>query len=287
MLTKMEKAMLTKNRPTTTFADRVRHWSGEYEGDSKKVLAGMVVAYCNQTNFGDSGIPVVRQRARMAAQMSGLCGIGLLAEVLLIESHLRFPQGITSSAQAVQQLNEMRAEFVEAVTWLCSPKPSPGDQRFLAYFDEHGLRHFQKHLDVRDGAMQMFTRPLDLIDLLCVYLLRECQDKQPAEMPVKLCRGCHRFFSAADRKGKARVRKGFCSKKCQEGAYWKKRRADYRYVSRLLEEYSPPALRQRLENPKVQKRLDRIAARWIDWPKMVDMLTDIEEQAKEVPRSRR
>jgi hypothetical protein len=205
------------------------------------------------------------------------------------------------SAQELKKLAEsMKLE------WGRYPDIDETNEHFVEYFESHGLRHFKKRLalegippklpndasieEVENWAQQrelhrrenttliQYAYPVHVIDLFCVFLLNECKDRQPSKMPVKLCSRCGLLFSVSELEGKARERKKFCSTKCQERTFWtSERRADYRYVERLVDKYAglSPKPRVGLQQPKTQKRLYEIVERWKEWPLLTDKLREL------------
>jgi hypothetical protein len=156
------------------------------------------------------------------------------------------------------------------------------NESFCDYFEQHAVQHIRRHIGCENGKLALYSSPLHLIDLLCVVLLDECFGKEPSEMPIKLCPRCQTFFSACELEGEARVRKNYCSTKCQRGAFWTaERRADYRYLERLeIYDDLPHEIRKRMEKSKVQQRLRNIEARWPDWKKIQDRLTALRTKAR-------
>jgi hypothetical protein len=269
----------------------VSRWSGEYEGESKLVICELIVAYCNGTDIADSSFSVVKKR-----NIVGVPGLSGIVQILMTESYFHFPK---TKQDPVEELERYRRKFCAAVRWLCSPKnPQPavspnrlkklvergelnwgrypeidkGTEEFVRYFDDHALRHFRKVLYLRDGNLRLDAQPLHLVDLFCYFLLRECQDKSPGQMPLRLCQRCGKLFTAQG------VKK-FCSEKCHDKAFWtKERRADYQYLGRL-EDYSPTDLFRKLQQPKVKTRLKEIENRWSTWNKVAEKIRSINTTA--------
>jgi hypothetical protein len=202
-------------------------------------------------------------------------------------------------------LHDERQRFKHAVDWLCGPKPPaprlftlqdfgleplPGPSLFgserdpftdesahLAYLEKHGMKHFKLLPYVKDGRFWFAPQIECFVDALCAFLLAECAGKYPEDMPIKLCLGCGKLFSVTSLSGQRRRKKEHCSKGCQRRGWWsKERHRDDVYVKRL-EEYKLAALRRRLENPKVQKRLEKIKNTWKDWPTIIKRVSEIEE----------
>jgi hypothetical protein len=261
---------------------------------------------------------VVRNRVLAVSKASGVHGLACLAELLFVESHFHRPEHIETSQHAIEELQREHSNFTAAVRWLCSPKetnpalrpqsdapPSESGQMeqaqlreahrvgvsAVSYFEEHGIKHFQKHLALADGRLVVYPRSRHLTDLLCVFLLNECQDRLPEEMPIKICRKCDKLFSVAGLEGKARARKEFCSTECQRSAWWTAdKRADDAFIKRLASfadncrkrrhGFTVGDLDRRLERPKVKQRLDTIESRWKrEWPQIVERMREIRTQA--------
>jgi hypothetical protein len=218
----------------------------------------------------------------------------------------------------VQQLQKEHAEFCEAVQWLCSPKRSPlddpevrktysakkldklyekfgqvfpfveqGSMRFLKYFQQHGLDHVKPQLYVPEGKLLRYPTWLHAVDVFCAVLLDECQGKSnPSEMPIKICRGCQKLFVSYRKDAE------FCpGGNCQRDAWWPdEKHRDYEWVRRQCDfarncsgkqhGYKLAHLRQKLAKPKVQKRMQELRARWSKWPKILEMIDEIEAKAR-------
>jgi hypothetical protein len=328
-------SMFTKKARTVqsqrTFAERVAKWS-EFGGEGdKQQMSEMIVAYYNDTHIRDSKAADVQVLKldiahRFTEKLEGL------AELLRAISYFHLPRGM-GEKEAAEELKKHRPNFCAALRWLCSPKtPEPAvsaqelkklagsmklergrypdidetNERFVKYFEDHGLRHLEKRLALeairpklpndasieetdnwsrqwelprrKNNILIQYARPSHVIDLFCVFLLKECLDREPSQMPVKLCSRCGALFSVSELEGKARERKKFCSTKCQESTFWtRERRADYRYVERLVDKYKdlPPKLRVGLQQPKTQTRLYGIIERWKDWPLLSGKLREL------------
>ena len=97
------------------------------------------------------------------------------------------------------------------MTWLCSPKPldpevqtdlkslasgkwEPGrypqigkqNERFVRYFETHGLRHFHIRLSLQDDRLIPQPRVAHLVDLFCACILDRCLGQKASEMPFKI-----------------------------------------------------------------------------------------------------
>jgi len=333
--------MSTKNaravRSQRSFAERVAKWSGEFEGEGdKQQVSEMIVAYYNGTDIRDSKEAFIQTLVKAGFMAHFNDKLEVLAYMLNLMSFFHFPKGMDGK-KAAEELKKHRTNFCAALRWLCSPKnPKPAvsaqqlktlagsmklewgrypdidetSERFVKYFEDHGLRHFRKRLALEgthpklpndlsleemgdwyrqvemhrreNNILIQYALPLHTVDLLCVFLLNECRDKQPSQMPVKLCPQCQRLFSVSGLEGKARERKTFCSTKCQQREYWKERKADYQYVKRLDPSpnsntgmYSPSDLHRKLKEPETRERLLAMKERWKDWPKMLAMLQSL------------
>jgi len=299
----------TRIRPRVALAEKVRRWSGDFE-EEKALFSELIVAYCNETEIWASESAEIRELA--AAGAGYLTGLDAIVELLRAASYFHFPKGVGPN-EAAKELQAARLHFSAALRWLCSTKNPKSavsaeeleklsakdlergrfpdidetSERFVAYFERHGLKHFQNRLALEnsDGVagensrLAFYFRPLHVIDLFCAFLVKECRDREPSSMPIKVCNRCDKFFST-HALGKARTRKRYCSAKCQRGTYWtRERRSDYRYVERLDPHpesstgmYSHPDLRKRLKKTKVKARLQKIKARWADWQRLQDKL---------------
>jgi hypothetical protein len=206
---------------------------------------------------------------------------------------------------AVEQLRADHPTFRAAVKWLCSPKRAERNEAefkaarasgkwrmgrypevnsenesFLSYFEEHGLRHFKLTPLLIDGRLSLEIDRTHLVDLFCAYLLNECNARDLAEMPLKICRRCEKLFSS-DLESAA-----FCSSKCREKSFWDpERKRDYNKVRRW-ETYAENSLKQKhgftladLDRLKAitskNQVLDKISARWKDWSKITEKIERI------------
>jgi hypothetical protein len=292
-----------KKKKAGNLAERVQGWAGEFEGESRLVIGELIAAYYNQSAIEESVVEVVRQRANVSRNIAiaHAKGLALIANMLLIESFFHVPSGMTDGTA---DLVEHRLGFCEAVRWLCSPKIAVSavsseelktlaatgkldwgrypeidqdSERFVAYFEDHGVKHFQRHLYLRDGRLLSIWTPKHMVDLFCVFLLAECAGKTPSQMPIKLCRRCPKLFFT-DLEGKARERKQFCSLTCQQVGHWTKSnsaRSDSGFVERLLEN-SRSELQTRLAKPAVRARLGKIKTDWPDWKTILEKVKEIE-----------
>jgi hypothetical protein len=204
--------------------------------------------------------------------------------------------------KSLAELHRHRVKFRSAVTWLCSAKESkPGaspnrmmkllkagklewgryphldksDERFLEYFEIHGLRHLKTRLSLQEGRLILAPRYYHLVDLFCAALVSQCRERKPSEVPFGLCPECQRLFYRSSQRMKA-----FCSRKCQWRHHWTaEKRRDDRYVKRLEElstnsarrirGFSAEDLSKRLAAAAVEQRLHTIAQRWTsEWPRL-------------------
>jgi hypothetical protein len=244
--------------------------------ESTQLMCDLTVAYYNGTKLRATRKDV--ERMILVASKAELHGPDLIGDALNAVLCLK---GGKHFGKALNDLARDRSKFRKAVEWLCSSKePDDADGPFLRYFQYHGMKHVKRELAVQHGGkIVLRSKHLHLVDLFCVFLVNECVGQRPSMMPVKVCPRCRQLFSVAQLRGRARVRKEHCSAKCQESSHWTKgreARADLRYVSRLIEEYSPGDRRRRLENPKVKDRLDEISKRWVDrWPTLMQKLQQV------------
>lgn len=296
---------------------RTPYWFGGFEGQGTQILADFIVDYCNAAMIDDSSD---RKRAPARSLMSSIEKRDYGADMCLTEDYMDWPKQIETSQQAIEELERDMTKFTAALKWLCSPKdPKPAlpiktlkallesgqadrgrypdidqvSENFVKYFEDHALTDFQKQLSLNGGTLAVVARPRHLVDLFCVFLLDECRNKLPAEMPIKICRKCGKFFSVAELEGKARSRKQFCSAKCQSAAWWPpEKRRDDAFTKRLasfankcrtgVRGFSIADLGRRLEKGK--QRLDRIEERWkADWPEIVERVRMIRAQAAARP----
>jgi hypothetical protein len=189
--------------------------------------------------------------------------------------------------------------------WLCSPKLVKRDEadfrksldsgnwrigrypdidseneRFLLYFEAHGLNNFKLSARLDDGKLVLQPEYPHLEDLFCAYLINECNGKSPPEMPLKICRPCGKLFASDLASAE------YCSAKCRGKSFWTpERKRDYNKISRW-EQQAANALKQKhgftladLDHlKKITARdnaLDEIATRWENWPKMTEKVTYI------------
>jgi hypothetical protein len=264
-------------------------WSGRYEGESRLVVGEIIVAYYNGAPLETSTFDVVKERAKAAMKERAerpnappLTGLSLIADIMRTESYFRFPERYTIS-RAVAELEERRSTFCEALQWLCSPKATVTDQNsevFVAYFEDHGVKHFKRHLYLKRGRLVSIWLPDHLIDLFCVFLLAECEGKNPSEISLKFCRKCSKLFFT-DLEGKARERKQFCSSTCQQIGHWTKSsraRSDSGFVERLLQNNAPD-LRERVARPGMRDRLAKIKNDWQAWDALMEKVKEVETLA--------
>jgi hypothetical protein len=206
---------------------------------------------------------------------------------------------------AVDELRADQPAFRAAVKWLCLPKKvgrneaefkaalTSGNWRmgrypeidsesesFLSYFEEHGLRHFKLTPLLIDGRLSLGIDRTHLVDLFCAYLLNECNERDLAEMPLKVCRRCEKLFSSNLKSAE------FCSTKCREKSFWTpERKRDYNKVCRW-ETHAENSLKKKhgftiadmnrlKEITSKNQVLDKIAARWKDWPKITEKIERI------------
>jgi hypothetical protein len=247
-------------------------------------------------------------------------GIERLAAKLLLESErwfgafgVRIPS-IQDEKPAVPmiaaELHKHRAEFRAAVKWLCTEKPETDgvariekslvvlgkvgrypdidqtSEKFVRYFEEHGLKHVKLHVMLLGQRLFLHTSCTHWVDLFCTFLLRECSGRLPHQMPIKLCRHCGKLFSST------RSDTEFCPKGgCQRKNFWsEERHNDYEFVRRYMKiaeycassrsGYALQDLRTKLEKPRVKQRLQLIQERWRDWPRILKMIKTIGETAQ-------
>jgi hypothetical protein len=241
-----------------------------------------------------------------------------VAELLLRTIGDIHVQGDTTDQQArtieraSQELRGSHRQFRAAVTWLCSPKDSapaaprspsllasgkwePGryphidenSEKFVRYFETHGLRHFRVHLSLQAGRLLPSPRFTHTVELFCACVLDLCLGREVSEMPIKICPTCRKLFLSE--------RSQFCSKDCQWKHYWTpERRADDKWV-KDLEKFSRNCkpkfgrsiadLENRLALPKVTERVRSIKRkaetdRWAGWSRIIQRLEAVEKLAE-------
>jgi len=210
-----------------------------------------------------------------------------------------------TDAEAIEiqaDLSELRScqrRFRQAVDWLCGlkedkrgpegefrarskagklewgryPEIDRRSERFVAYFENHGLKHFKLRASLQHGELVLFPRIRHLVDPFCAFLLNECAERKREEMPVKLCSTCGKLFSVFNLRSKARARKEHCSLKCQQAGWWtSEKRADDIFVKRLCRlaqdaqdgryGHTLSDFRKRFDRAEVRRRLERIKRRW-------------------------
>jgi PAS domain S-box-containing protein len=196
--------------------------------------------------------------------------IGTVLSSLIVPPDLRYEaEQLTASASQTETLCS------ESV---CVRKG--GAASFVRYLEDHGLKHFRMKASLQRGRLHLFPNCLHFVDLLCAFLLDECHDKDPSEMPIKVCRHCSQLFASQ------RKEADFCSEKCRTKSFWTdERKRDYTYVDRLekfantcsaqVRGFSLQNLRDKLNSPKSETRLREVEARWHDWPKLIDKVKKI------------
>jgi hypothetical protein len=213
--------------------------------------------------------------------------------------------------RASEELRKGHRQFRAALTWLCSkkePAPSkapslklltsgrwePGrypdidakNEKFVRFFETHGLRHYRTRLSLQEGRLLPLPRLTHFVDLFCACILDRCLGRKPPEMPLKVCPQCLKLFLSE--------RKQFCSNRCQWSHYWTpERRADDKWV-KDLEKFSricKPTfgrsitdLQNRLASPKVTDRVRSIKKKagtdhWAGWQKIIQRLEEVERLA--------
>jgi hypothetical protein len=240
-----------------------------------------------------------------------------LAELLLRALGEIYIQGEPTDQQnemivrATKELQRSHRHFRAAMTWLCSPKDSdpgasasmrlialgkrtPGrypfidkkSEKFVGYFEAHGLRHFRSSLSLQEGRLLPLPRIVHLVDVFCACILDRCLGRKPCEIPVKICPRCGELFLSK--------RREFCSKDCQWKSYWTRvRRSDDKWVKDLekfTERCRPQFgrsivdLQKRLALPKVMQRLESIKKKianedWAGWARIAQRIEAIERRA--------
>jgi len=213
--------------------------------------------------------------------------------------------------RASKELQKSHRQFRAAMTWLCSPKYSdpaaspslkllaagkvqPGryplidkkSEKFIRYFESHGLRHFRSRLSLQDGRLLPLPLVVHLVDVFCACILDRCIGREVAEMPLKICPRCGKLFLSE--------RREFCSKDCQWKHYWTpERHSDDKWVKdlekfaeRCRPKYgcSVADLRKKLASPKVMQRLKSIKEKakkenWAGWARIAQRIEAIETLA--------
>lgn len=215
--------------------------------------------------------------------------------------------------QAAEELRKSWRPFRAAMTWLCSPKHASPDapnnlkllasgkwepgrypqidkknERFVRYFEAHGLKHFHIRLSLQGDRLVPQPRIGHFVDLFCACILDRCLDRKTSEMPFKICPTCGTLFVSE--------RKQFCSQECQWKHYWTpERRADDKWV-KDLEKFSRTCkrqygrtiedLRNRLALPKLKMRLESIKKKaeneeWSGWPRIIRRIQAVEQLAQQ------
>lgn len=247
-----------------------------------------------------------------------LFGLPQASRVGLTEREILVVRMLTASRigqKAARELLEERHEFRSAMRWLCSPKDpkrwrpkarklfpsrwpfgrnkfiSRIDEEHIRYLEAHGLEHRKREVWLMGGLLLPIPSVDHFIDLFCSFLISECSGLDSPEMPIKICQSCGKFFSALSLKGKARIRREYCSEKCQRAKWWTpEKRADDAFVKRLekLAEnsinrthgYSITDLQNRLSLSKVKQRLAEIEEHWTgEWPPIVRRIRHVKAQA--------
>jgi hypothetical protein len=245
------------------------------------------------------------------ANMPGLADLLLRA---LGEIHIQ-EEPTDQQSEVIQrasgELQKSQPKFRAGMTWLCSSKSSNADasaslkqlasgkvewgryplidktsEGFIRYFENHGLKHFKSRLSLQEGRLLLVPRLVHLVDLFCACILNRCLGLQPAEMPVKICPRCGKFFPSE--------RREFCSKDCQWKHYWTpERRSDdkwikdlEKFVERCKPQYGRKVadLQRRLTSPKVMQRLKSIREKiekedWAGWARIAQRIEAIEKLA--------
>lgn len=247
----------------------------------------------------------------------GTDDIPALAELLLRALGEILIQGEPTQQQtemidrASKELQKSHRQFRAAMIWLCSPKdsepaPSPSmkllasgrvmpgryplidkkSEKFVRYFEAHGLRHFRSSLSLQEHTLLPVPRIVHLVDAFCACILDRCLGRKVSKMPVKICPRCNNLFLSE--------RKQFCSKDCQWKSYWTPgRRADDKWVKdleRFCERCRPKYgrtvadLRKKLALPKVKQRLESIKKQianedWTGWARIAQRIKVIEDVA--------
>lgn len=220
-------------------------------------------------------------------------------------------QEIEIIQSASKELQKSHRQFRAAMIWLCSPKHSDHTaapnlkllssggvewgryplidkktERFIRFFESHGVTHFRSRLSLQHGRLLPVPRIVHPVDVFCACMLDSCLGRTVSEMPVKICPRCHKLFLSE--------RRGFCSKECQWKHYWTpERRSDDKWI-KDLEKFSERCkplygrtiadLQKKLELPKVKQRLKSIKKKienedWAGWAKIARRIGEIERLA--------
>jgi len=175
----------------------------------------------------------------------------------------------------VPEVFKKAIQSVQGIALAATLPPSGADVDFVRYLERHGRTHLRKRLDVWGGRIVERSNPVHIVDLLCAFLLDQCTNHEPDELPVKLCPRCEKLFVA-------KARKLYCTTQCQSKTFWtREKRADDMYVRRLYD-YAPATLRVKLATPRVAKRLAEIEKRWPSKSLIVANIQEIRKSA--VPR---
>jgi hypothetical protein len=276
------------------------------------------------TLLGSGVAAAVRGRTEYLLQLTvqyfrcdGMDDISCLAELLLRALGEILIKGEPTQHQtemidrASKELQKGHRQFRAAMTWLCSPKDSDPaaspsskllgsrkvtwgryphidkeSEKFVRYFEAHGIRHFTSRLSLQENRLLPVPRLLHFVDVFCACILERCLGRKPSEMPVKICPRCRKLFLSQ--------RREFCSKECQWKSYWTPaRRADDKWikeVEKFSERCSPKYgrsvadLRTKLALPKVRKRLESLKKKiaiedWTGWARIAKRIKAIEDAA--------
>jgi hypothetical protein len=284
------------------------------EVDAGSTLLGSAVAAAVHGNlYSLQQIMLEYFRADESKDLAELAELllGILGEIH-IEEEATDQQNLVID-RAAEELRNCHRQFRAALVWLCSPKQSepapqtslkllasgkwrPGrypniskrSERYIRYFETHGLRHFKIDLSLQDDRLLPFPNVKHLVDVFCAYLLDRCLGRKTSEMPIKICPTCSKLFLSE--------RKQFCSTTCQWKSYWTaERRADDKWVKDLekfAESCEPKYLRsvadlrEKLARPKYAQRLESIKKRakeedWTGWIKILERIESIEKLVAE------
>ena len=279
-----EKANL--RRPAGSAARSVVHFLSERD------LLELTIAYAN---------------ARPSKQITELAEIVLHA----LGEIGRTPNEVEDAIvdRAALELTHDLSEFRSALTWMCSEKIveksisigvsslrrvewgrgrliGRDNERFVSYFEAHGLKNFQRHLSLQQGILLSRPRLHRYVDLFCAYVLDLTLDCEPSEMPIKICPNCQMFFASQRNK--------YCSSRCQWKNYWTPERRKHDKWVRDLEVFlkmckprygrSIRDLRSRLSTPKAIQRIAAIrqlaaSESWSGWANVIERLNSVERAA--------